>query len=70
MKKSAEPAPEGAGGEYEIVIAADGRVLFRTQTAEMLEIARALAPEDSQGRPAAGVTPEGKEDEIRATGRD
>jgi hypothetical protein len=48
MTHPADDAPRGAGGDFEIVIAADGRVIFRTATAEMLELARALSPEDPE----------------------
>jgi hypothetical protein len=66
-------APVSAGGEFEIVIAGDGRVIFRATTAEMLEVARALAPEDPELRrrgPRARCRQERETDENRATGRD
>ena len=64
MTRSAEDAREGAGGEFQIVIAEDGRVIFRTATADMLELALALAPDDPKlQRRAARRTPAGERDE-------
>jgi hypothetical protein len=72
MKRKADP-PASSAGAYEIVIAEDGRVIFRTATAEMMELARTLAPDDPQLRRRGQkrrAAAEGNEDEIRATGRD
>jgi hypothetical protein len=73
MTERRDGAPVSTGGEFEIVIAGDGRVIFRTATAEMLEVARALAPEDPKLRrrgPRARRRQEREADENRATGRD
>ena len=72
MKRARDHARE-RGDEFEIVIAGDGRVIFRTATAEMIDVARALAPEDPrlQARGArARRVQRGKADENRAAGGD
>ena len=70
MKHDTDATPTPPAGEYEVVVAEDGRVIFRTATAAMLEVAHALAPRDPgvrRRRPRRRAQSEGEKDEIRTT---